>query len=182
MSGLLIELQYRTQCQHAWAIASELISYATGSEPKFERGNPDYRRIMRLASETIARACENMRSSLPRLSDQEVVEQFNELDGVLGLMGMFRALNIPNVMVHGHTNAIFVFSVGDLESLKVHQYDSTRSAWKALLGFEVDEDDKDIVFVCGETPEDIRASFSSYFSDARSFVDLIDQGRESLVA
>ena len=179
LSGLLIELQYRTKCQHAWATASELIGYATGSEPKFERGNPDYQRIMRLASEVIARSCENMRSSLPRLSDRAVVEEFTELDGALGVMDMFRALNIPSVMVRGRSNAIFVFVEGEL---KIHGYDSARAAWKALLDFEADDDEKDIVFVCGDTPEDIRASFSNYFSDARSFVNMIDQGCKSLIA
>ena len=38
LTGLLIELQYRTRCQHAWATASELIGLLTEHEPKFERG------------------------------------------------------------------------------------------------------------------------------------------------
>ena len=37
--GLLIELQYRTQIQHAWATTVEVIGFITQSQPKFQRGD-----------------------------------------------------------------------------------------------------------------------------------------------
>ena len=177
LNGLLIELQYRTSCQHAWATASELIGFFTDNEPKFERGNFEYQHIMRLASEIISRTCEGRTSSLPEMPDNEVVEKFVGLDFKLGLMDMFRALNIANVVVGGPENAIFVFEDGEL---KVQEFDSTPAAWKALLDLEKDDSEKDIVFVCGDTPDAIRLSFTNYFSDARGFVGMIDSGCRAL--
>ena len=177
-NGLLIELQYRTSCQHAWATASELIGFFTDNEPKFERGNLEYQHVMRLASEIISRTCEGITSSLPEMSDNEVVEKFLGLDYKLRLMDMFRALNVANIVVKGpKKNAIFVFDDGDL---KVQEFDRVPAAWKALLDLEKDDYKKDIVFVCGDTPDAIRLSFTNYFSDARGFVEMIDDGCETL--
>ena len=75
LKGFLIELQYRTQFQHAWATANELIGTLTESQPKFDRGDPRYQRIMRLASEIIARAYEEMASSLPDATDGKIVSE-----------------------------------------------------------------------------------------------------------
>ena len=179
LNGLLIELQYRTSCQHAWATASELIGFFTDNEPKFERGSFEYQHIMRLASEINSRTCEGIKSSLPEMSDNEVVEKFLELDDNIRLMDMFRALNIANIVVRGPKNAIFVFEAGEL---KVQEFDSASAAWKALLDLEKDDYEKDIVFVCGDTPDAIRLSFINYFSDARGFVEMIEGGCKELMA
>ena len=179
LTGLLIELQYRTKYQHAWATASELIGFFTENEPKFDRGNFEYQRIMRLASEIIARSCENMKSSLHEMENKDIVAEFLDLDNQLKLMDMFRALNIPNVVVRGPNNAIFVLEDGEL---KVQEFDSARSAWRALLDLEEDDNKRDIVFVCGDTADAIRLSFMNYFSDARGFVEMIGNGCKTLNA
>ena len=136
LTGLLIELQYRTRHQHAWATASELIGLLTENEPKFDRGEVAYRRVMRLASEIIARAFEKMDSSLPELSGKEVVEEFTSLDRSLKMMEMFGALRIPNIVVRGPRNAIFMFEANEL---KVFEYESTKAAWRALLDLEKED-------------------------------------------
>jgi putative GTP pyrophosphokinase len=41
--GLLLELQYRTRCQHAWATAVEVITRVTENQPKFDRGDERYK-------------------------------------------------------------------------------------------------------------------------------------------
>jgi putative GTP pyrophosphokinase len=53
-AGLLMELQYRTQAQHAWATAVEVVSRITEHQPKFDRGDERYSEFFRLASEIIA--------------------------------------------------------------------------------------------------------------------------------
>ena len=113
------------------------------------------------------------------MSDNEVVEKFLELDDNIRLMDMFRALNIANIVVRGPKNAIFVFEDGEL---KVQEFDSASAAWKALLDLEKDDYEKDIVFVCGDTPDAIRLSFINYFSDARGFVEMIEGGCKELMA
>ncbi|MBS0483507.1 MAG: RelA/SpoT domain-containing protein, partial [Proteobacteria bacterium] len=53
--GLLIELQYRTFYQHAWATAVEVVGFITESQPKFQEGDKRYETALSLASEIIAR-------------------------------------------------------------------------------------------------------------------------------
>ncbi len=42
LKGLLVEIQYRTDIQHAWATSVEIIGHITASQPKFERGDIRY--------------------------------------------------------------------------------------------------------------------------------------------
>jgi putative GTP pyrophosphokinase len=58
--GLLLELQYRTRVQHAWAIAVEVIGNITASQPKFQEGDKRYEQVMIYASEILARAHEGL--------------------------------------------------------------------------------------------------------------------------
>lgn len=49
--GLLIELQYRTNAQRAWATTVEVVGFVTQSQPKFQQGDKRYETIMAYASE-----------------------------------------------------------------------------------------------------------------------------------
>ncbi len=71
--GLLIELQYRTRAQHAWATAVEVIGFITESQPKFQEGDKRYEAAMLYASEIIARAHEDRRSYFPNASNEEIL-------------------------------------------------------------------------------------------------------------
>ena len=85
--GLLLEVQYRTFPQHAWATCVELVGFLTENQPKFDRGEEHIKMILRLSSEIIARSVENMKSSLPDLTDTEVVKKFLALDSETTLHG-----------------------------------------------------------------------------------------------
>ena len=76
LKGLLVEIQYRTEVQHAWATAVEVIGFITADQPKFEKGDNRYQQAMALASEIFARVYENSSGPFPELSDIEVVKHF----------------------------------------------------------------------------------------------------------
>jgi ppGpp synthetase/RelA/SpoT-type nucleotidyltranferase len=78
-NGLLLELQYRTNTQHAWATTVEVVGLITENQPKFNRGDDQYLEFFKLASEIIARAHESCKSTYADLSDQEVVRRFQAL-------------------------------------------------------------------------------------------------------
>ena len=183
LKGLLIELQYRTQYQHAWATANELIGFLTTNQPKFGRGDVRYQQAMQLASEIIARSAEDMKSCYPNLSNEELVSQFVKVDGAIHLMERFRGINAADDIAKDKKNYIFIFGEGESggEVLDIQAYEYATAALRALFELERDDPGKDIVLVRGDRPSDVRESFKNYFSDAVSFVDLVDEGCRRLV-
>lgn len=177
--GLLIELQYRTLVQHAWATTVEVVGFITENQPKFQQGDKRYEEILRLASEILARAFEDSKSSLPELTDAEVVRQFVELDGELNFMHMLRGLNAADRDISNNRNVLLIFS--PQEELRVMTYRDATEALRALFQLERENPGKDVVLVRGDTPEDVRIAFKNYFSDAREFIDLVDNGCKKLV-
>lgn len=176
--GLLIELQYRTSVQHAWATAVEVIGFITASQPKFQEGDQRYETAMLFASEIIARAHEDRRGFLPEMDDDEVLQSFVKLDHELGLLNLLRSLNAADAEVSANRNVILIFS--ENEELETRSFASATEALRVLFELEQSNPGKDIVLVRGDTTDDVRVAFRNYFSDAREFIHLIESGCETL--
>lgn len=172
--GLLIELQYRTLYQHAWATAVEVVGFITESQPKFEQGDMRYQTILSLSSEIIARTFEQSTAFHPTLSGQDIVVGFLELDQELHFMRMLRGLNAADSHISGGKNVILSFV--DPDKLDIRTYRDATDALRALFELERANPGKDIVLVRADTTEEMRISFRNYFSDARDFINLIDTG------
>lgn len=177
-NGLLLELQYRTDVQHAWATAVEVIGIITASQPKFREGDTRYERIMLFASEILARAHENMTSYLADMPNEELLMSFFDLDQELGFMKLLRGLNAADSQVSEKRNVILILS--DSENLEMKSYANATEAIRALFEMEQANPGKDIVLVRADTSEDVREAFRNYFSDARQFIHLVDKGCEYL--
>lgn len=174
LAGLYVEIQYRTLVQHAWATAVEVIGFVTESQPKFRKGDRRYERAMALASEILARAHEGSRGPYSDLSDRELVTEFLALDGELRLLRMLRGLNSTDKAVSAKRNAILIMSAtGELE---VKMYREAPDALRALFEFEKEMPDRDIVLVRADTSDEVRIAFRNYFSDARDFIKLVEDG------
>jgi putative GTP pyrophosphokinase len=182
--GLLIELQYRTFYQHAWATAVEVVGFITESQPKFQEGDKRYENALSLASEIIARTCEDANSCHPDLTDEQLTERFLDLDNDLGLMRMLRALNSANTEVTDKKNVILIF--GEAEEgkpplLEMKSYRDATDALRALFELEKEHVGKDVVLVRADTSDEVRIAFRNYFSDATEFINLIDDGCQTLM-
>lgn len=179
LKGLLVEIQYRTLVQHAWATAVEVIGFITQSQPKFQQGDRRYERAMMLAAEILARAHEGQTGPCPELSNRDLVQRFDELDHELSLIATLEGLNAAKEQVSENRNAILIFDPeGDLE---VRTFRDAPDALKALFELESETSDLDIVLVRADTSADVRLAFRNYFSDARDFVKLLRIGRTRLL-
>lgn len=174
LKGLYVEIQYRTLVQHAWATTVEVIGFITESQPKFRQGDTRYEAVMKMASEILARAHESMKGALPELDDRDLVTNFLVAEKELGLLQMLRGLNSADKIISAKRNAILIISEG--RPLEVKQYRDAPDALRALFEFEKEMPDRDIVLVRADTSEDVRLAFKNYFSDARDFLRLIDDG------
>jgi putative GTP pyrophosphokinase len=172
LAGLYIEVQYRTLVQHAWATAVEVIGFITMSQPKFQRGDTRYERVMALASELLARAHENKTGPFPNAPDREILDDFLQLDTELRLMQTLKGLNSAKGDVTDKRNSILIFSKEGV--LEVRSFRDATDALRALFELEKQMPDRDVVLVRADTSEDVRLAFRNYFTDAREFVRLID--------
>lgn len=174
LTGLYVEIQYRTLVQHAWATAVELIGFVTESQPKFQAGDDRYGVAMALASEVLARAFEKSRGAFPDLEDRDVVSRFLALDNELGLLRTLRGLNAADKEVTENRNTILIFTPS--ADLEVKTYRDATDALMALFELEKQHPEYDIVLVRADTTDEVRLAFKNYFSDARDFIKLVDDG------
>lgn len=174
LAGLNVEIQYRTLVQHAWATAVEVIGFITESQPKFQKGDNRYERAMALASEILARVHEKLKGPFPDVLDRDLVAQFLALDKELGLLRTLRGLNAANRVVSDRRNAILIFS--DTGELEIRTFRDAPDAIRALFELERSMPERDIVLVRADTSEEVRLAFRNYFSDARDFIRLLEEG------
>jgi ppGpp synthetase/RelA/SpoT-type nucleotidyltranferase len=178
LKGLLVEVQYRTAVQHAWATAVEVIGFITENQPKFEKGDDRYNQAMALASEILARAYEKEKGPLPDKSDTDVIQEFLALDAELGLLNMLRGLNTASTEVSENRNSILIFH--ESSDLEVKTYRSATEALAALFELEKELPGTDIVLVKADTSEEVRFAFKNYFSDAQDFIRMVEDGCQTL--
>jgi putative GTP pyrophosphokinase len=178
LKGLLVEVQYRTAVQHAWATAVEVIGFITENQPKFEQGDDRYNQAMALASEILARAYEEKTGPFPEKSNVEVVQEFLAFDAELNLLNMLRGLNTASTEVSENRNSILIFH--ESSDLEVRTYRSATEALAALFKLEKELPGTDVVLVKADTTEEVRFAFKNYFSDARDFIRLVEDGCQKL--
>lgn len=174
LTGLYVEIQYRTLVQHAWATANEVIGFITESQPKFQRGDERITYAMALASEILARAHESMTGCFPEMNDRILVEKFLTAEKEIGLLEMLRKLNATAEARTKDKNTILIFKDGEPLQLRTFHYEP--DALRELFQLENEHPEWDIVLVRAESSADIRLAFKNYFSDARDFIKLIEIG------
>lgn len=178
--GLLVEIQYRTLVQHAWATAVEVIGIITENQPKFQQGDKRYERCMALASEILARHYEGKTGPFPELKNDELLTQFNSLDAELHLIRNFIGLNTTESETTTNRNTILIFTPdGELET---RSFKIESEALKELFKLEKDNPSLDVVLVKADTSDEIRMAFRNYFSDAKEFVRLLSQAVDDFEA
>jgi len=169
--GLLVEIQYRTLVQHAWATAVEVIGFITENQPKFQQGDKRYECCMALASEILARYYEDGFGPFPDIENDVLISQFTSLDNELHLVRNFTGLNSTESEATANRNTILIFRPdGELET---HSYKEANDALKELFRLEKENPLLDVVLVKADTSEEIRMAFRNYFSDAKDFVRLL---------
>ncbi|WP_248799912.1 RelA/SpoT domain-containing protein [Pseudomonas sp. MWU13-2105] len=176
--GLLLEIQYRTLVQHAWATAVEVIGFITESQPKFQQGDKRYEYCMALASEILSRAHEGRKGPFPELDDGEILQRFEQVNDEIHLMRTLKGLDSAETVATENRNSILIFKEDG--SLEVRSFKEAPDALRELFRLERDYPSLDVVLVKADTNEEIRMAFKNYFSDAKDFIRLLTEGMNIL--
>ena len=181
-NGLLIELQYRTNVQHAWATAVEVVTQLTENEPKFNRGDPRHIRFFCLASEILARAHEGMSSNAINISNKALYEEFDDLEHEIRVMQMLVDLAVQEWIGNNMESDHIILQVQKRGGLKLHQFDLELEASTRLLELEKEFPEDDIVLVGARSVAEVTSAFRNYFSDVREFLSLMIKARERIAS
>lgn len=173
LNGLLVEIQYRTSVQHAWATAVEMNDLLHKSRVKFETGvDPKKERFFSLASELLARHFEGERGPHPDIKPNELKEEIRALEDELRIIAAFGKLHKERVDLPNSKNIVLHF---DDEKLQAKGFRRQSDAMSHLKSLEQQYPSHDIVAVRGSSSNQIKSAFRNYFRDSREFVNIFSQ-------
>lgn len=162
----MVEIQYRTEVQHAWATAVEVADTLQGRRIKFDREGD---RFFQLCSEALARKFENMNSCLPGLSDDDVLTELNQHEAVHGTLDFLGGLREEDIDFSKSSYLVLILD----EEMSVATFNDPISALNFRSEVEKDRPSANVVYVSAENPTAIKKTFQNYFRNTRDFVELV---------
>lgn len=183
-NGMLVEIQYRTKVQHAWATAVELAGQITENNPKFNRGSRDFIEYFQLSSEMLARTFEGGTSCLPRLTSLSLLGCFWEIESATHISTLFSELRKSEGGIDPRKYSLLIFRYDpDMfeEQLEIQSFDSMNHAISQYSRLEKSlSDQADIVLVGSRSSDSIKSAYRNYFSDATEFLNLLGNAEDFL--
>lgn len=174
--GLLVEVQYRTRAQHAWATAVEISDLLDAEQTKFELKQSKRGRFFALASEIIARQVEGLSRSFQGMDTFELRRELQDLEDELGILRRLKLLkqfeDEEKLQKHNVLN-IYIGSNGEPE-LEVLSFKSPSQAIEKAGELEASESSLNAVYVRSDNPQQLRSAYRNYFYDPVDFVQLIE--------
>ncbi|WP_345036934.1 RelA/SpoT domain-containing protein [Georgenia daeguensis] len=174
--GLRIELQVRTQLQHAWATAVETMDLFSGSELKYGKGDPEVIRFFVLVSSLMAR--QEGTSPVPgaEQSDEDLLDELARLEARLGIVGRLRgyAAIVNNHATSDRRNALTLELQRKEGELTVTVHESMADAEARLTELESrNDDDLDAVLVNIARISQLQAAYPNYYADTSMFTTFV---------
>ncbi len=180
-NGHLIEIQFRTIYQHAWATAVEVADLITTNRIKFGEAEGSNIRFFQLASEIISRYCEGLTSCEPEMENEELVRAFRDSAEQTRLLDTFSRLRISEIEPLLRQNVILIYNFAEVKGaeplLEVETFDTQNAAIVRYQQLERERENKaDIVLVRAQEDAYIRNAYRNYFSDVNDFLSYIEDG------
>lgn len=172
--GLMVEVQYRTRAQHAWATALEISDILDRQRTKFGYGDDERGIFFAMASEIIARRHENLTRAFSNLTDEQLENDFRALEAKLGILQRLGAMRqfdkFDKLRKHNVLN-IFLNADGEY-ALDVEVFRNPQEAIARANELEESAASINAVYVTGE-PKQLRSAYRNYFNDPVDFVALL---------
>jgi len=171
-NGLLIEIQYRTLIQHAWATAVEMSDAMMKNRVKFSQGTPDSERFFQICSELLARTYENSTSCFPGASINELLEEWHTIEERSHIFSQLKSIYEQGSAEN--LQGFVLLAIKTDGSLQVFRQKNYRDAVTNLLQIESNHPEWDVVLASGDKDDSLRSAFRNYFRNSREFVGLME--------
>jgi hypothetical protein len=181
LNGIMIEIQYRTIHQHAWATANEVVTMTTGHRTKFNVADVRYINFFRLTSEILSRAFDRMYGVLAELDNKTLVDEFCALDNDINLIRFLKGLNVAREHIANFIGGVVLQFKTD-GSLKITKIPLFVKALDIYFKIETDNPEDDVVLVNSIEFDQLRSAYRNYFSDTSEFLSFITSGIQNLTA
>jgi Region found in RelA / SpoT proteins len=180
-NGLKVELQLRTQYQHAWATAVETVGTFSGQALKSSLGSEQWQKFFALMSSEIA-----LREKTPLVPDTpqsrtdlrlELRRYADALKVQDRLRGYRRAVSAMSATRQNANFYLLQLDPGTGELL-VKGFDELEEASKEYEGAEKkvrEKEGRDAVLVSVESIYALQKAYPNYFADTRVFLQLMSQ-------
>lgn len=178
LDGLKIEVQLRTNVQHAWATAVEIADLVFGARTKFEDGTGEYGEFFRLSSEILARHHEGQLGCLAEISNAELKERFEESEEKHQVLDRLDKLKEQGDLEKIKEHTVLAFRSDD--KLEIYGYKKAARAVEKEQELIYDPSCLHVVYVSASTPAAIRNSYRNYLTNPADFVKLMRSGLAAL--
>jgi len=179
-NGHRIEIQLRSQLQHAWATAVETVTTFTRHRLKFGAGSEEWRRFFALMGSALAlREGTSLIEGTPN-AESELIMELRDYTKLLKvrqrLAGWARALRtLPRRNVTKFKWLLMVLNVTDT-TIKVTGFSDRSEAANAINDIEQQKrEDLDAVLVWVGSVRDLKVAYPNYYADTGAFISALNQ-------
>ena len=185
-NGLKIEVQLRTQLQHAWATAVEIVGFFRKELLKSSEGDPVWKHFFKLmANEIVLRERSSPIPGIPAPRNRDDLrEQLRRCTAKLDAMTYLHAFGqgIQDVQEVDTEGAHFFLLELDVQNrrLKVTGYQLRAKARASIDYAQVERTllgpgEHDAVLVSVESVADLKRAYTNYYLDMRMFIETVEQ-------
>jgi ppGpp synthetase/RelA/SpoT-type nucleotidyltranferase len=185
-NGLKVEMQFRSQFQHAWATAVEIVGTFTRQALKSSQGEEDWLRFFALMGSAIARMESTPNVPDTPTLDDDLVLELKDAEHHLDAMRRLRAFSTApaeiETMAGGAGKSHFFLMTLDLitNQLTIEGYPSRDLDVASAKYLEIekrleDNPSSDAVLVSVESLSALRRAYPNYYLDNDLFVWLVEQ-------
>jgi len=191
-NGLKIEVQLRTQLQHAWATAVEIVGFFRQEFLKSSEGDHVWKHFFKLMAVELAFE-EGSALGIPGMpSDRiELHDQLRRCADKLGALNYLRVVGqgVTENVIHADTKGAHYFLL-ELDTvskqLKVTAY-KLKARERATMDYAAVEraifgtDQHDAVLVSAQSMADLRQAYVNYFLDMHRFIQVVEKATAVVV-
>lgn len=186
-----LELQLRTQLQHFWATAVEVLGITSKSKIKQGEGEEQYKEFFRLSSALFCMIEKTkIHDDYSSFTRKQICQKILELDQKYNILTMLSGLLVSSKNIEEfqkNTHYYFVIQLDmntrrlRITGYKKSDFENAKEYYDFLEQNSKNANNIDVVLVSSDKIKTLRKAYPNYYLDSREFVEVIERAiKESL--